>query len=344
MSEKMKAAVLYGPYNLVLEYVDKPRAKAGEVLVKVRATGICGTDVETYHGKYQVKYPIIMGHEAAGEVVEVGEDVKKVSVGDKIVIDPIFYCGKCYLCLMGKQNLCINGGLLGRDLGIGAYAEYTVLPENHVFKVPDNVSYEEASVIQLLTTVYHGHKRIRIMPNNSVAILGQGASGLLHTRLAKISGAKPIIVTARSEWKLELAKKYGADVAVNSKAEDPVKAILQNTDNRGSDVVIDAVGTTETFKQAISAVRPGGTVLSFGILTEQVNELNLFPLYFKELHIVGSRASTADEFEPCIKLVAGGEINVNPLITHIFELEKLREGFDLMDKHPGKVLRAIIKL
>ena len=344
MSTKMKAAVLNGPYNLVIEHVDKPEAKAGEVLVKVRATGICGTDIETYHGKYPVKYPLIMGHEAAGEVVQVGEGVKKVRVGDKIVIDPIFNCGSCYLCLMGKRNLCVNGGLLGRDVGSGAYAEYTVLPEKYIFKIPDNISYEEASVIQLLTTVYHGQKRIKIMPNNSVAILGQGAAGLLHTRLAKLSGGKPIIVTARSDWKLELAKNYGADITINSKMEDPVKAILENTNGRGADIVIEAVGSQETFKQAINAVRPGGIILSFGVLTEQLNGLNLFPLYFKELQIIGSRASTSDDYEPCIRLVAERAIDVKPLITHTFELEKLKEGFELIDKYPGKVLRAVIKL
>jgi len=344
MSEKMKAAVLHGPYNLVIENVDKPKVKADEVLVKVRATGICGTDIETYHGKYPVKYPIIMGHEAAGEVVQVGENVKKVNVGDKVVIDPIFHCGKCYLCLMGKRNLCVNGGLLGRDVGSGAYAEYTVLPENYVFKISDNISYEEASVIQLLTTVYHGQKRLRIMPNTSVAILGQGAAGLLHTQLAKLSGGKPIIVTARSNWKLELAKKYGADITINSAVEDPVKAILENTNGRGADIVIEAVGSPETFKQAIDAVRPGGTILSFGVLTEQLNELNLFPLYFKELQILGSRASTSDDYEPCIRLVAERAIDVKPLITHTFGLEKVKEAFELIEKHPGKVLRAVVKL
>jgi|YelNatPaOPRAMG01_1025707.scaffolds.fasta_scaffold01744_4 L-iditol 2-dehydrogenase len=344
MKETMKAAVLHGPHNLIVEEVEKPKAKAGEVLVKVKATGICGTDVETYHGKYHVKYPLIMGHEAAGEVAEVGENVKKVRVGDRVVIDPIFHCGKCYLCLMGKKNLCINGGLLGRDVGSGAYAEYTVIPEHMVFKFPEKISYEEATAIQLLTTVYHGQKRIRIMPSDSVAVLGIGAAGLLHTRLAKLSGANPIIAVSRSSWKLELAKKYGADIVVNSKKEDPVKSILNHTNGRGADVIIEAAGAAETLKQAIEAVRPGGTILSFGVLTEHVSKINFFPIYFKEISIVGSRASTGEEFEPSIELVAIGAIDLKPLITHIFSLEKISEGFELLDKSPGTVLRAIIKI
>lgn len=342
MSEKMKAAVLHAPYDLKIEEVEKPKPKSVEVLLKVMATGICGTDIETYHGKYNVKYPIIMGHEAAGKVVQTGANVERVAVGDKVVIDPIFYCGRCYLCLMGKRNLCVNGGLLGRDVGSGAYAEYTVLPEQYVYKIPNSISYEEASVIQLLTTVYHGQKRIRIMPNDSVAVLGQGAAGLLHTKLAKLSGANPVMVTSRSDWKLELAKRYGADIIINSKDEDPVKAILDNTGQRGADVVIEAAGSIETFKQAVRAVRPGGTILSFGVLTKQLNDLDLFPLYFKELTIVGARASTGEEFEPSIKLIATRAIDVKPLITHAFNLDKLKEAFTVIEKSSSKVLRAII--
>jgi 2-desacetyl-2-hydroxyethyl bacteriochlorophyllide A dehydrogenase len=244
---------------------------------------------------------------------------------------------------MGKKNLCVNGGLLGRDAGSGAYAEYTVIPEHMVFKIPEKISYEEATAIQLLTTVYHSQKRVRIMPGDSVAILGIGAAGLLHTRLAKLSGANPIIAVSRSDWKLELAKNYGADITVNSKEEEPVKSILNHTNGRGADVIIEAAGAAETLKQAIEAVRPGGTILSFGVLTERVSEINFFPVYFKEISIVGSRASTGEEFEPSIKLVAIGAIDVKPLLTHMLPLEKIVEGFKLLES-PGAVLRAIIKI
>ena len=343
MSE-MKAAVLHGPNKLVLEKVKKPKVGDNEVLIRVKATGICGTDVETYLGKYPVKYPIIMGHEAAGEVAEVGKNVTTFQVGDRVVINPIFYCGKCYFCLISKRNLCPNGGLLGRDVGIGTYAEYTVLPEHMVFEIPNHVTYEEATVIQLLTTVYHAHKKIQIKPNTSVAVLGQGAAGLLNTRLAKLSGADPLMVSSRSDWKLEVARKYGADITINAKEEDPVEKILEYTDGRGADIVIEAAGAPATFKQAIAAVRPGGTILSFGVLTEKLHELDLFKLYFKEITIIGSRASTGEEFEPSIKLVAARKVDVTPLITKTFPLERIMEGFTLLIKSPGNVLRAVVKI
>jgi len=343
MNDIMKAAVLYEPYRIAVKEVKKPKIDAGEVLVKIKATGVCGTDVEIYRGKHS-KFPLIMGHETSGEVVQVGKNVDRICVGDRVVINPIFYCGKCYFCLMNRRNLCPHCGLLGRDIENGAYAEYVAIPEHMTFKFPERVSYEEATVIQLLTTVYHSQKRIKIMPGDSVAILGQGAAGLLHTRLAKLSGANPIIVTSRSNWKLELAKRYGADITINQKEEDPVKIILNHTNERGADIVIEAVGSPDTLKQAIEVVRPGGVILSFGIPTEHIHDINFFPIYFKEILMVGSRASTGEEFEPSIKLVSTGAVDVKPLITHIFPLEKIKEAFDLIDRSPGTVLRVVIKV
>lgn len=343
MLEKMKAAVLHAPYNVAIEEVKKPKIGLGRVLMRINATAICGTDIEIYTGRYRVKYPLIMGHETAGEIVEVSEGVERVQVGDRVVANPSFSCGKCYLCMMGKRNLCQHGGLLGREAN-GAYAEYIVIPEHMVFKFPENISYEEATIVQLLGTIFRGQKRVKITPGDSVAILGQGPAGLLHTRLAKLSGANPLVVTSRSEWKLELAQKYGADITINAKKEDPIKSILKHTDDRGADIVIEAAGVPETIKQSIEAVRPGGRILQFGIFTEPINNFNLFHLYFKELVIVGSRATMGEEFEPSIKLIASGAINVKPLITHEFSLKKIKEGLELLDKSPGKALRVIIKL
>jgi len=344
MSEKMKAAVLYAPYKIVVEEVEMPRIGAREVLVKIKAAGICGTDVETYRGKYKVKYPIIMRHETSGEVAEVGRDVNRVQVGDRVVVNPVSNCGRCYLCLKGKKNLCLYGGLLGRDIGNGAYAEYMTVPENMVFKFPDSISHEEANIIELLATVFHGQKRVKIMPSDSVVILGQGKAGLLHTRLAKLSGANPIIVTSRNNWKLELARKYGADITINPREEDLVSGILKHTDSRGADVVIEAAGVPDTMKQSIDAVRSGGTILQFGTVTELVDNFNPSLLYFKEIVIVWSRANMEEEFEPSIKLVASGAINLKLLITHEFPLEKIKEEFELSDKSPSTALRTIIKL
>ena len=337
----MKAAVLREPYNIEIEEVDGPKVNSENVLVRIRATSVCGTDIKMYRGEYKVNLPLIMGHETAGEVIRVGDGVREIKEGDRAVIDPIFSCGKCYFCIVGNRNLCPNGGLLGREMN-GSYSEYIAISERHLFKIPDHISFEEASIVEGLGTVYHAQKRIKICPGDSVAILGQGPAGLLHTRLAKLSGASPIIVTSRSGWKLELARKYGADVTINAEKENPLESILEHTGGRGVDVVIEAAGVPETIRQTVEMVRPGGTVLMFGICAKPVNDFNVYPFYFKEISVVGSRAMTEDEFEPTINLVASGAIDVKPLITHSFPLERIKEAFELLDKHPRSALRVII--
>lgn len=337
----MKAAVLKAPYSISVEDVEKPETGPQEALVKVRATGICGTDVEMYSGRYKVKLPLIMGHESVGEVAEVGSSVRTLKVGDRVVINPLFSCGECYYCLRGRTNLCQRGGIFGRERN-GTYAEYVAVPEYMAFKFPENISYEDASAIELLVTVLHGQKRIKIFPGDSVAVLGQGAAGLLHTRLAKLSGANPVIVTSRSRWKLDLAKEFGADRIVNPRTEDVGEKIKEYTDGRGADIVIESVGSPETIRQCVNVVRPGGTVLVFGICTELVDAFDAFPFYFKEINVVGSRAMTGEEFEPCIGLVASNAVNLKPLITHRFPLERIKEGLELLDKSPGDALRVAV--
>ncbi len=338
---KMMAAVLHAPYKLVIEKVTKPKINTGQVLIKIKATAICGTDIAIYTGKYGVAYPLIMGHETAGEVIEVGASVEGLQAGDRVAVNPSFYCGKCYLCLRGKRNLCPHGGLLGREAD-GAYAEYMAIQGCLVFKIPDNVSYEEATLAQTLGTVFRAQSIAKIMPGNSVAILGQGPAGLLHTRFAKISGASPLIAISRSNWKLEIAKNYGANLTINSKEEDIIDSILKATNNRGMDIVIEAAGVPNTIKQSVEVVRLGGKILQFGILTEPINNFNLFHIYFKELTIFGSRATTGEEFEPSLKLISTGAVDVKPLITHKFPLNKIKDGFELFDKTLGKALKVII--
>ncbi len=337
----MKAVVLRAPFDIRIEEVDEPKLESKEVLVSPVATAICGTDVHIYNGSLKVKLPLIMGHEVAGDVVKVGKGVRRVKVGDRVIVYPITFCGACYLCNMGRVYLCPNGGLMGREVN-GAYAEYVSVPEYLLYKLPENVSYKEGAIVELLWTVFHGHTRIKISPGNSVVVLGMGAAGLLHVGLAKISGADPVIAISHSEWKLNLAKKFGADIIISAREIDPVDGVLEATDGRGADIIIESAGAAKTLLQSMELVRPGGTILQFGICTESINNYNAYPIYFKEINIIGSRAMSPSEFEPTIKLVASGRINVKPLITHEFPLERIKDGIELIDKRPGEVLRAII--
>jgi len=337
----VKAAILTSPFNIQVKEIVEPKIGPKEVLVKPMATAICGTDIRIYNGSLKVKLPLIMGHEVAGCVIEVGKECEKIKVGDRVHIYPIIYCGTCYMCKTGKVYLCSSGGLIGRDVN-GAFAEYVSVPEYLIYKLPDNISYEEGALAGLVWNVFHAHTRVKISIGDSVAVLGMSAAGLLHVALARISGAYPVIAISRSQWKLELAKKFGADIVINARQTDVLNDVLEATGGRGADIVIESAGTPQTILQSMKLVKPGGIILQFGICAESINNYNAYPIYFKEISIIGTRAMRPLEYEPAMKLLASGRIDVKPLITHKFPLEKIREAFELIDKKPNEVLRALI--
>ncbi|MCK4953264.1 zinc-binding dehydrogenase, partial [Candidatus Bathyarchaeota archaeon] len=230
--------------------------------------------------------------------------------------------------------LCVEGGIYGREKD-GSYAEYIVVPEIACFKIPDNIPFEEATIIEMLATIYRGQKWIPINPGESVLIIGQGAAGLLNTQLAKVSGATPLIVSDFFQWKLELAKKFGADYIIDAKKENVLKKTMELTEGCGADIVIEAVGNPDTVKLSFEAVRPGGKILLFGITTKPVDGLNSSLFYFKEITAIGTRGLVGDEFKPLIKLVASGAINLTPLNMDQYTLDQLKSALDLHYKNPA---------
>jgi len=338
----MLAAVLHGVGDLRLEEVDRPRLKGPkDVLVEIHATAVCGTDVAIYKGKQAARMPLIMGHEASGLVVEVGSDVRKVKLGDRVVVNPTVSCGTCAMCNRASPNLCLNGGLMGRETD-GSYCEFAVVPENRLFVIPDSLSFVDGSTFALMTTVTYAQRRTRINYGESVAILGEGASGLLHTALAKLAGAHPIIGVSRSQWKLDLARRMGADLVINALEVDPVFAIKEATGGLGTDVVIEAAGVPQTIQQSMEAVRPGGKVLQFGIGGTSLDGYNIQALYFKDLYLVGSRAMQPMDFDLCIELVSSGKVDISAMVTHRFPLKAIEEGLLFNERNPGKALRVVI--
>lgn len=336
----MLAAVLKEPYKMSIEKVKKPTIGENDVLIDVKATAICGTDLLIYSGKSKVNYPIILGHETAGDVSKIGENVETVGVGDKVVADPVLFCGNCFWCKEGKTNLCAKGGIIGREKN-GAFAEYVSVPQTNVFKLPKNLTYENGTIAQTLTTVLHSHRLVDIFPGDSVVILGLGIGGLLHVQLAKLRGANPVIGITRSQWKLDLAKKLGADFTINAK-EDITKKVKEVTDGRGADLVIEAVGSAETLKECVDLARPGGKILQFGISSDLAGDLALYPFYFKELSVIGSRAATSEDWEPSISMIGKGIINVEPLITHRLPFKELEKGFKFFVDKSIKNIKIVI--
>jgi len=339
----VKAAVLYGACDLRIEDLPKPQLFPGGVLVRVRATGICGTDVGVYDGREKTRYPRVQGHESTGEVVELGEGVEGLSVGDRVVINPALFCGRCRFCLSGLTTLCANGGLLGREMD-GTFAEYVVLPVSALHKMPASISFENGTSINVLATVLRSHDRVLVRPGDRVVVIGTGVSGQLHIRLAKLRGAGMVVGVSRSGWKLELAKRYGAHVTIQGKPGTDVVSEVLNVTGGGADVAIECAGAGETLMQSIDVTRPGGTVLAFGQGPENVPDFRHHAVYYKELTVVGSRGMRPIDYEVGISLCSDGKIDLSPLVTDTFGLERLPEVMARVSSGVHKGLRTVLTI
>jgi len=281
-----------------------------------------------------------MGHEATGVVEAVGEGVARVRPGQAVLLNPIIACGACDACARGHGNLCRNAGLFGREMD-GSLAEHVVLPESYLYPLPAHLPLATATLIETLATVRHAQERARIAPDESVVVLGQGVAGLLHTQLAQLSGARPVVAVSRSPWKLELARRH-ADRVVNATREDPIAAVRDATAGRGADVVVDAAGDPALIAPAIEMLAPGGRLLVYGISHRPVPDFTTFPLYFKELTLYGSRALTPGDFAPAIDLVASGAVDVAGFITASYPLERVAAAFEEYERAADSVLRLVI--
>jgi L-iditol 2-dehydrogenase len=339
----MKAAVLHRPYDLIVEEVPRPKAHPGMVVVKIKATAVCGTDVGIYTGKIGApRLPVIQGHESTGEIVEIGRDVTDFHIGDRVVLNSLIFCRHCAYCYEGKVNLCPNGGLMGREVD-GTFAEYVVVPDYNCIKIPDTISYEDGTSLIALATIFRSHEKIRITPGDTVAVIGQGAAGLLQTRLSVISGAEPVFAITRSQWKLEIAQKYGATI-INAGTVDPVSAVKEATGGLGVDLAIESVGSSATLRQAMDMVRLGGTVLFFGIGPAVMDNFNGYAMYYKEIKLIGSKGMVPKDFHAGIKVVSSGKMDLHDLITHRFDLDHVKDALDLVNQRPGDALRVVVNI
>jgi len=338
----MKAAVLYAPYKILIKTVEPPVIKNDEVLVKVEATGVCGSDLHAFRGKHPfVKLPRILGHEVSGEVAEVGKDVKEVSVGDRVVVEPVIPCGSYIACITGRYNVCKSLKVLGIHVD-GAFAEYLKAPSNRIYKIPNNLSFDDATLIEPYAVATHIVKRSGVRVGDRVAVLGAGPIGLCTLQVAKLAGAKSVVITDIVDYRLQLAKKLGADVIINSSKEDPVRIIKDVTNGEGVDVAIEAVGVPQTVQQALKITRPFGEVTIVGFFEDPHVEVDVLSVIAKELHVLGSRLYWLD-FETAIDLVSRGKVDVKTIITHKFSLDEAQKAFEIYDQKTQNAVKVILK-
>src|SRR5213596_647442 len=307
----MRTAVLHAPRKLDLVDRSKPVAGSGEVVVRTAATAVCHTDLSIYVGEHPgVKYPVVMGHESTGVIDSLGEGVSEVKPGQHVIINPIIACGRCDSCLRGAGNLCRVAGLFGREVE-GSLSQYVKLPSQYIHVLPPRLP------------------------------LGQATAGLLHARLAVLTGAT-VIAVSRTRWKLEMAERMGAHHVVERAVDKAVEEVRRLTGGKGADVVIDAEGGAETLRAAIDMLRPGGRFSAFAVSHETVRGFSTFPLYFGEISIIGSRALTPQDMNPSIQLIASGAVDVSGFITAKYPLTDSAAAFEEYERNPSRILRIVI--
>jgi L-iditol 2-dehydrogenase len=342
----MKSMMLTEPKKLEIQDSPIPSFGKDEVLIRVKACGICGSDVHGYDGSSGRRIPpLIMGHEAAGLIEECGSEVSGFSKGDRVTFDSTVYCGKCSYCKKGQVNLCDNRMVLGVSCDDyrrhGAFAEFVTVPSHIIYKLPDTFPFEHAAMIEAVSVAVHAVGRISFDNGDKSLVVGAGMIGLLLIQAIRSAGCSEIIAVDMDNDRLNLAKKLGATQVINSQEVDALSFILNETEGQGVDKSFEVVGATPTVQLSIHAVRKGGSVVMVGNLAPEV-ELPLQSVVTREISLFGTCAS-AGEYPKCIELMADGLIQVDPLISAKVALEEGPEWFDrLYGREPG-LMKVILK-
>jgi L-iditol 2-dehydrogenase len=342
----MQALLLKSYGRLDLIDMDRPTLGPNDVLVRVAACGICGSDIHGYDGTSGRRIPpVVMGHEASGEVVEAGSAVNRTQIGSRVTFDSTIYCGECDACQRGQVNLCPKRRVLGVSCGDyrqnGAFAEFVAVPQHILYPLPVELSFEHAAMIEPVSIALHAVARLNAQPGERAVVVGAGMIGLLTIQALRIAGCRDVIAIDLDDSRLQLAKHLGASRAINPKEVDAAAAILECTQGDGADIAVEAVGNAPAFKAAVACVRRGGRVGLVGNLAPEVP----FPLQSvvtRELTLLASCAS-AGEYPRAIELLAGGAINVAPLISAVAPLTDGQHWFDRLHAGESGLMKVILK-
>lgn len=324
----MKGTYFLGNQNFETRELPRHDLASDEVLIRVAACGVCGTDVHIYHGdkgSAEVHPPVVLGHELAGIVQEIGSGVDKVAVGDHVAVDPNIYCGQCHYCRKGKKQLCTNLLAIGVNCD-GGFADYCYVPQAQCYKLDKNIPLIQGAMAEPLACCIHGIDRARIQVGDTVCVIGGGAIGLLMVQLAKLSGASRVILSEPVALRREIGLTLGADWVIDPIHEPLRERVVQLLGADGADVVIECVGTPIATAQAFELTKRGTNILLFSVpKAGTTHPLNLEAVYQKELTIVGSIINP-DTHQRAVDLINNGRIQLEPLITHRFPVEQVKEA------------------
>ncbi len=338
----MRVATYYNNRDVRLEEMPKPEIGPGELLVKVVASGICGSDLMEW---YRIKRaPLVLGHEITGEIVEVGKGVKRYKVGDRVFVSHHVPCGKCRYCLDGQHTVCET--LRTTNFDPGGFAEYVRVPKINVeygtYLLPEEISFEEGTFIEPLACAVRGQRIANVKPGHTVLVIGSGIAGLLHIKLARAIGAGRVIATDMSEYRLKAAKKFGADAVINAKDDVPAR-LRQFNENRLADRVIVCTGALLAITQALQSVDKGGTILFFAPTDPGVGvQLPFNEIWFKCATLTTSYAGAPEDIKEAMELIRTRKVRVSDMITHRLSLAETGLGFELV-AGAGESIKVIIE-
>jgi D-arabinitol dehydrogenase (NADP+) len=327
----MKSIQISQPDHLSLIDVPIPQPGTDEVLIRVQASGICGTDIHIFHGEFLGGYPCVPGHEFSGVVEQVGAAVTRYHAGDRVAVEPNIACNNCVNCLNNRQNFCLNWTAVGVTRP-GGMAQYVLAPENAVFSIGD-LPFEQGAFVEPLSCVLHGSERARIRMGDRVALLGAGPIGLLLQQVARLQGAADITVVERQLARAEAAATFGADRVITD---------LADLESEAYDVVIDATGSIPLMSRTIDFARPGGTVLLFGVPPSGKKiEFEAFQVFHKGLTILSSFTSVRNSYQ-AVALLRSGQVDVAGLISHRLPLDQFQHGMELIEQGRERVMKVMI--
>lgn len=339
----MKAAVLKGIENLEMEDISRPTPSPQEILIKVKACSICGTDIRVYHhGHKHMRFPRITGHELSGEVVEIGKRVEGHKLGEKVAIAPAIPCGRCYYCRRGMQSMCVNLTAIGYHYD-GGFAEFMVVPEDAVRNgcvntIPSELSFEEAALAEPLACAINGQQLSQIGLGNTVVVVGAGPLGCIHLQLAKAKGASRTILVELSRERIDFAKKFAfPDVVINPSSENAIQRIKEETEGRGADRIIVSCPSGKAQEESLSMVAPRGIINFFGglPLDNPFIKFNSNLIHYGEFYVVGTHGSAPYHNELALTLISQEKVRIKELVTHRLPLERLEEGLALAESKKG---------
>ena len=341
----MKAAIMYGPNDIRVEETEKPACPKGGLLLKVKAIGLCGSDIRNLTtDSRKGDYPHIYGHEVVGEVAEVSPEITTYAVGDRLYVYPVEHCLKCEACRSGHSENCENAGDYANRQG--GFADYLPVPPEQlnadaVYPIPDGVDYNSASLGEPLSSVYACQENVNVPLGDTVVIIGAGPIGCFHAQLAKIRGAKKIIMIEINDKRLETAKQFGVDHIVNSTKEDPIEAVKRLTGGKGAEKVISANPSTAAQSQAVFMAKKGGIIVFFGGVPKgALTEIDSNYIHYNSLWIYGHYGANSMQVQKSYELAISDAFPTEKFITHVLPLSEINKGIELT--RTGEAIKVVL--